>query len=248
MGENGILKAANGIFTGELHAKNAIYGAVPEAKGGTLLKSISGYNTASLYLNAGWYYAELAGAGGGDGENYPGGAGGYLKQSFYIPYDNVYVRLMSGAAGGNAYKGDRNAYCGGGGGGGSVLDVPVMGVTFIANGGGGGGTPNLSVDGGGGGGYGGGGAGTRNGGATAPGGGGGGAPGGTLGRKGAGPSGGEGGGNGNGSGFGIYGGNGGEGGNDAAKGAGKAGGNNTNDAIGGGAAANATGWAKLYRL
>jgi hypothetical protein len=247
LGTDGKLRAVDGIFTGELHAKNAIYGSVPKPTGGTLLKSISGYTTTSLYLNAGWYYVELAGAGGGNGYGWPGGDGGYLKQSFYIPYDNVYIRLMSGAAGESAKKGNDNWWSGAGGGGGSVLDVPVMGITFIANGGGGGGNYNFS-GGGGGGGYGGGGSGTSQD-ASSAGGGGGGAPGGTQGEDGAGPSGGQGRGSGSEGGHGVYGGDGGKGnGSDMTKGSGKPGSNNTDNSVGGGAAIATNGWAKLYKL
>jgi hypothetical protein len=241
LGADGRLKAADGEFSGELHAKNAIYGAIPEPAGGTLLKSISGYKTESLYLDAGWYYVELAGAGGGNGNNYSGGKGGYLKQSFFISYDHVYVRLMSGEAGTNSVEGKQDYWTGGGGGGGSVIDIPEMGLVFIANGGGGCGTK--TIDGGGrGGGYGGGGGGSPNGSSGGTGGRGGNADGGDGGYDGGGPSGGGGALKAFRGGKGVYGGEGGYLSN------GSDGGNNVNNTAGGGSAAATNGWAKLYKL
>ena len=158
--------------------------SIPSTRVSTI-RSISGYSTVIGELSAGWYEVSLGGGGGGGSfvKNHPeaggvGGNGGYLNAKFFVPY-TVHYKLMSGEggkAGGNSDLIDVSA--GGGGGGGSVLDIPQLGILFIACGGGGGAITTVIGEGGqggGGGGYGAGGAGSLDGGA---GGGGGGCPGG----------------------------------------------------------------------
>ncbi len=125
-------------------------------------------------LSPGWYEIELGGGGGGGGGSgtkspgYMGGRGGGLISKFFVPYI-VNYKLMPGGGGGGGRQTTYNYGSGGGGGGGSVLDIPQLGILFIASGGGGGAggksaNENLASDtdighGGGGGGYGGGGSG-----------------------------------------------------------------------------------------
>jgi hypothetical protein len=134
------LTTEQGIFN---PAKNAWYDSdnnrilnyvKPGTSGGTCILDISGYVTQDITLNPGWYYADAAGAGGG---NAPGiytlktGDGGRLKKSFYVPF-TVLAKAFSGSKGANG-----NGVVGGGGGAGSVLYIPRLKLLFIASGGGG---------------------------------------------------------------------------------------------------------------
>lgn len=110
-------------------------------------------------LEQGWYEVELAAGGGGGAGNYSsnnGGAGGYLKSVFFVSF-NVNYKICAGGGGAGGEGSGAGQGGGGGGGGGSVLDIPQIGVLFVATGGGGG--RSNAGNGGGGGGYGGGGGG-----------------------------------------------------------------------------------------
>jgi hypothetical protein len=106
LGGNGILKAVGGIFSG-VSIKSG-YGVDNPPSGGTLLRSISGYAQTTVVLNSGWYYVDMAGAGGGNGGNFyktepriAGGSGGKTKYMFNIQYEGIIAYLYSGSRGSN---------------------------------------------------------------------------------------------------------------------------------------------------
>jgi len=109
--------------------------------------NLSGSQQWSGTLNRGWYRVVLRGAGGGSGSGISsptstsssaGGEGGFVDTMFYVPYNNVGVRLFSGSAGANAVASLGNV-SGGGGGGGAVINLAQLGILIFATGGGGGG-------------------------------------------------------------------------------------------------------------
>jgi hypothetical protein len=114
--------------------------------------NLSGNQTQTLTLNKGWYRVVLKAGGGSNGSSSgTAGAGGSLTSYFYVPYNGVSAKLMSGAGGSGANggiggdgsgNGANGGQSNGGGGGASVLDIAELGILFITTGGGAGGTTN----------------------------------------------------------------------------------------------------------
>jgi hypothetical protein len=111
IGADGHLLASNAVFNGVTIRSGYGVNNLPSIM--TLLKSISGYAQATITLDSGWYYVDMAGGGGGNGgdEAYQnssakgakGGCGGKAKYMFNIMFDGVICYIYSGSMGG---KGD----------------------------------------------------------------------------------------------------------------------------------------------
>jgi hypothetical protein len=82
-------------------------------------------------LEKGWYCVNLKGAGGGASTMFPGGEGGRIENGiFYVPYDGAIARIVIGRGGKGSILSSWD-----GAGHGSHLEIPELGIRFIAGGG-----------------------------------------------------------------------------------------------------------------